>query len=318
MLTAETTRASRSFRAMGSQVHLWVAGRDAEGILSELEQLVVDREHCWSRFDPQAELFRLNRRPGSFTQVSTTLYDALDVAQAGGLITRGAFTPLVGQAMGDLGYGATWLSLDLASPRSNTPTPVPGLDQLVLYPESKLVYLGAGCSLDLGGVGKGLAADAAVQLAESLGADAVSASVGGDVACASFRPDVATPRLAIDGMTGRLAEVAFDGRGAVATSAPMVRSFADGRHHIIDPTTGASATHVPTNSPTNSPTNRLVSASVLARTCALAEMVATALCVLPIGQGLALAAELDVACVCQSATGAITTQSSTAHPVLAP
>ena len=181
--------------------------------------------------------------------------------------------------------------------------PGPGGEALLLSPASRLVYLAPDVQLDLGGIGKGLAADLLLTEARTLGAASASISVGGDLACGAFLPGAAVPLLTIEGYAGRLAQTAFHERGAIATSAPGVRSFTDGRHHIIDPATGRSAR------------SAVASVSVLAASCALAEMVATAVCVLPLPDGLALVDGLGLSCVYELATGGVRSQGTDAHPV---
>ena len=300
MLSTELRTAQRTVRAMGCTAELYVAGGETEAILDELCGLLVALERCWSRFDPASELSRLNARDGAMTVVSTDLFDAVAIAVDGAYRTEERFTPLVGGAMQALGYDTTWRSVDLDS-NPGEARPVPSVTELRLVPTSHLVTLPLGASLDLGGMGKGLAADRALARARELGAAAASISVGGDLACGRFTDEHAAFPCLIESMDRVLAETTFERSGAIATSSSEVRRFADGRHHIIDPRTGASST---------SPVRTV---SVLAASAAWAEMAATAMAVSAPDEALQLATELDVACVLELQDGIVRTQGSSQH-----
>ena len=133
------------------------------------------------------------------------------------------------------------------------------------------VILDPGAGLDLGGLAKGFSAD--LVLAELVGDGAVSAlvDIGGDMAFASVDGDdrgpvswtIAVddpfqPGVAIDHLTAL--------RGVVATSSTLRRRWAppegESVHHLIDPTTGWSCR------------TDVAAVTVLADSCANAEVLA--------------------------------------------
>lgn len=294
---------TRSVRSMGCRAELYVSSSDPDELLDELCALLQRLELAWSRFDPAAELARLNTLPGRFVLTSPLLFDALRTAADGARATGGLFNPLVGASMTALGYDASWLTLDLNASRPEKAAPLPWIGTLQLTSSSRLAFIPPGSSVDLGGVGKGLAADHCLEFARRRGAGAVSVSIGGDLACLRSDPNHPPFPCRIDGMDRVLAVTSFDTHGAIATSAPSVRRFSDGRHHVIDPRTGDSSRSV------------VRTASVLGGSAAWAEMLATALVIADPDEGLDLARKLDMACVLELYGGEVLFQNATHHQV---
>lgn len=243
--------------AMGSTVEVFALDAD-ERVLDWARVELAALEASWTRFDPASELCQLNASAGSGpVVVSIPLLDAIDASLRLWRATDGCFDPTTLAALEALGYDS---SFDMVRARpvtrtavvpSGEPAPVssgPGLLSalgIVVDHERQTVQLPAGVRLDLGGVGKGLAADRiAVGMVER-GASGSCVSVGGDVAVCGVTPDggwrigVSDP---FEPDRDRW-EIPLT-RGAVVQSNCLVRSWgpADARrHHIVDPRTGTSA-----------------------------------------------------------------------------
>jgi thiamine biosynthesis lipoprotein len=125
-------------------------------------------------------------------------------------------------------------------------------------------------AIDLGGIGKGMAADIVAEELIEQGATGVAVNLGGDMVTlgvpsndASWYVGVANP---FD-PTEQVMQLRLD-CGGLATSGTTVRTFTgiDGtrRHHIVNPSTGRSSA------------TELVAATVLASDAATAEIFATA------------------------------------------
>ena len=156
-----------------------------------------------------------------------------------------------------------------------------------------------GLHLDLGGLGKGRAADlVAVELCE-LGAVGASVSLGGDVRAAGRGADGSWQVAVADPFepTRDLAVVHL-ADGAVATSSTIGRRWAgpDGpRHHLIDPATAAPST------------SGVAAATVVAASCAWAEAVAKAVVIAGRDAGAALAEDLGLPTLIVGDDGRVTT-----------
>jgi len=145
------------------------------------------------------------------------------------------------------------------------------------------VTVPAGAALDLGGIAKGMTADAAIALLADAGARCALVSAGGDLAVLGRPPGRAGWTVPVRTPDGTV-PVTLD-RGALATSGVERRSWVrDGirRHHLLDPATGAPAG------------SGLWSVTAVADSCERAEVAATAAFVLGAGEGAALLARLGM------------------------
>ncbi len=126
--------------------------------------------------------------------------------------------------------------------------PVPGCDGVELDDLVSAVRLPSGVALDLGGIGKGFAADAvSTELLEAgvRGVRGVLVNLGGDLRARGDAPPPHGWVVAVDDplATGRTGLLAF-AEGAVATSTRTRRAWSRGDrdlHHLIDPRTGEPA-----------------------------------------------------------------------------
>lgn len=233
----------RRARAMGSTVHLLV-GADDSGALADRALAEIERlERCWTRFRPDSELCRLNAARGTGkVRVSPTLWAGVSAAYDLWCETDGWFDPTVIDCLERTGYDRTFgeVSSDGPAPERG-PQPTPGLAAVVLDASHRSVQLPPGVRIDLGGVGKGLAADLVADLLIDAGARSVCVSLGGDVRVAGEAPEGAW-RIPVEHPVGD--GVAFDAAvpsGAVVTSTVRYRGWWRGGrrfHHLIDPTTG--------------------------------------------------------------------------------
>ncbi len=237
----------RRVHAMGSRAHLVLGDAPpglAEWALGELERL----EQCWSRFRPDSELAHLHRQAGTWTKVSETLLRALTCAAELHRVTDGRFDPTILVVLEDAGYDR---SFELVVPRDDDARVIPqrvapGFARVDIDVDASCVRLPRGVRLDLGGVGKGLAADLVARGLIDRGARTVLISVGGDLrARGEPPPDGAWDVPVEDPRDER--RIAFRyplAAGALVTSTTAFRTWTrNGRryHHIIDPATGDSA-----------------------------------------------------------------------------
>ena len=127
-----------------------------------------------------------------------------------------------------------------------TPTRLPGCRGIELDPLVAAVRLPCDVHLDLGGIGKGYAADRVVVALVEAGATGVCVDLGGDVRVAGTGPyDGAwTVAFSDDILAARYGTIRL-AVGAVATSTTRRRRWTSGdetRHHLLDPATGRAST----------------------------------------------------------------------------
>jgi FAD:protein FMN transferase len=209
------------FRAMGCEVV--VAGAHPRAVAAVFERW----EAAFSRFRPASELSRINASPAPVVRVSAffarVLQIALDVADE----TDGLVDPTLGRALEAAGYDCDFGSI------ADDPGPAGGAETSRLAEvavSGSFLRRPAGLTLDLNGVVKALAVDAAAELIMDQG----FVSAGGDLAVRGA-VDVGLPH-------GDAVRVVT---GGLATSGIASRRWRRGgseQHHLIDPSTGRPST----------------------------------------------------------------------------
>ncbi len=223
----------RRFRAMGTDVELLVrpanGGTDAAfaAATAEFERL----EQIMSRFRSDSELSELNR--SGALDASAELVEVVGLALAARERTAGRFDPTVHDALVAAGYDRTFAELDPDGPAATNLDVTCGGGVTVA---DGRIELDAGVKLDLGGIGKGYAAERVADLLAAAGPCLVDA--GGDIA---MRGSYVWP-IGVETGDGVLT-LAVEG-GGVATSGTDRRRWMRGgeeKHHLVDPRTGACA-----------------------------------------------------------------------------
>lgn len=243
-MTASRDECRFSFPAMGSTVEVVLLdappGSDA-WVLTRLSAL----ERAWSRFDPRSELVALNRRAGGApVPASDLLRTAVDASLQLWRATDGWFDPTTLRALEWAGYDRSFTEVRsgsgsaacVGSPPA-TPTPL----GVIVDDDRGTITLPAGVTLDLGGVGKGLAADLLATELMERGSSGVLVSVGGDIAVAGTGPNGGWRIPVVDPTDGhRVRWVVPIESGAIVQSNSVVRRWRAGDehcHHLIDPST---------------------------------------------------------------------------------
>ena len=242
------------FRAMASEVTVRVIDpvSDPSDAISRVEAIFRDIERTCSRFDDSSDLMRANARPGEWTGVAASCFEAIELAYSAYERTEGAFDPRVLRTLSALGYDR---SLNFAA--GGVSTSASDLPESWAihswHPEfdraGSRVRLGD-TPIDLGGIGKGYAVRRGIEALAGLGRAAL-VEAGGDLATYGDGPARAAVetrawRAAVEDPRGGETPIAVldVSDAAVATSSIKLRSWrAGGRdvHHLIDPRTGQPA-----------------------------------------------------------------------------
>jgi FAD:protein FMN transferase len=236
---------------------------------------VRELNDIFTDYDSDSELSRLsqNSGQGEVTVVSVDMWNVLSRAQVLAKRTGGAFDVTVGP------FVNVWRKArrDRALPSTERLVRVRGSvgyqHMRLIAKERAVELLAPGMRLDLGGIAKGYAIDAALEVLLERGIRSALVSGGGDLAVSGAPPDRKAWRIEIAPLDvegappARFALLAFR---ALATSGDVYQRLEiDGRRysHIVDPRTGVGLTD-----------HSLV--TVIARDCATADSLATAASVL--------------------------------------
>src|SRR5439155_18637591 len=119
------------------------------------------REAKWSRFRATSELCRLNDAAGAPVVVSPDTFALIARAVDAWRDTGGRYDPTVLAALEAAGYDRDFDAVArTGAPATGERAPAPGCAEVEFDPMVSAVRLPHGVALDLGGIGKGAAADA--------------------------------------------------------------------------------------------------------------------------------------------------------------
>lgn len=223
-------------------------------------------EEIMSDYRPRSELSRLGETSGFAVEVSEELFEILGEAQRISLATGGAFDITVGPLVRLWRESARTGRLAPAEQVEAARERV-GFELLRLDPGGRSVRLERpGMRLDLGGIAKGYAAEAAVMELARLGLPRAMVALGGDVYAGEAPPRARGWRVSIahDGSTLEIARMGVSSSGETEQFVEI-----DGARysHLLDPRTGLG-------------TSGGVAATVLSRRGAWADALPTAVCIL--------------------------------------
>jgi thiamine biosynthesis lipoprotein len=271
------------FRSMGTDVVV-LAPTDRPDAADRVRGVFTAWDERFSRFRPDSELSHISAAAGSAVAASDEMRAALHAALDAARASDGIFDPLVGHRMAALGYDRTFEALPLDPP----PTPLGPWQagawrRIEIDDTAGTICLPAGSGLDLGGIAKGMAVDAAIAELAAAGCGFGAVNAGGDLRVLGSPPHA-------DGWTVLLDDVGEQvvtlHAGALATSSVRQRRWTVGgevRHHLLDPVTGLPST------------SDVLTASVVAPTCRRAEVAAKTALLLGPEHGAAFLASHDLA-----------------------
>jgi len=248
-----TPVAHLALRGMSTDITVTAVGADPT-LLTWAQERLQQLEARWSRFLPTSDISRLNAADGRPTHVSSDTLLAVRAACAAWVHTGGRFDPTVHDSLLRLGYDQTIQAVidhsDVSPARSGVSAsqqlPTPGCAGIVLDDRAGTITLPLGVRLDLGGIGKGLAADLVATGLRERGAEGALVDIGGDVRVTGTSPRGGAWTIAIeDPRNEHLLALVHVDDGGVATSTTLRRRWIHAgarRHHLVAPTTGESTT----------------------------------------------------------------------------
>jgi thiamine biosynthesis lipoprotein len=269
-LVVPTGMERREFAGMGTTISLLIPADRAAEAVQAVQTLFETWQATLTRFSPESELSRLNAHAGETVSVGPLLFKAVHASILAARATDGLYDPTLQHQMEQLGYDRTFAQVAGGVPEATTaPVAGGGWREIQVDAQQRTLRLPPGIGLDLGGLAKGMAVDAALAHLREQGIEAALINAGGDLAVLGLPPGSDTWPIAVPGKVGFWVVPLH--HGAIATSGVARRHWRQGqveRHHLWDPRTGLPAQ------------SGLWSVSVAAGTCAQAEVAAKATFVL--------------------------------------
>jgi thiamine biosynthesis lipoprotein len=245
---------------------------------------IADLDAALTDYNPESELSRLGSEAYPDARgVSSDLLSILERAERYSSISEGAFDVTLGPVVALWRQARRSHALPdpeaLSEARTRT-----GYRKIVLDRSARTVrLLEPGMKLDLGGIGKGFAADRALEVLRARGLEQALVAAGGDIAVGAPPPGAAGWRIGIgERGTDPAGDLVLHDCG-VSTSGDTEQFVEiDGVRyaHIVDPRTGLGV-------------RGAVRATVVAPDDTAADALATALCVLEPDAGLRLIESID-------------------------
>lgn len=231
--------------AMGTVMTHTLYGSQAEACLQVVEERIGFLERKMSRFIYASDISRLNQNAGSCqVRICRETFAALARAKEFSRTLQGAFdvtsAPLV--ALWNIGKDSFQ---EPSKYELREALSLVNYKDLCLYGETMTAILGrAGQALDLGGIGKGVAAECVSEIYKQFGIASGFSNLGGHVLAEGFRPDGSPWRVGIQHprVENALIGVVLVNNVSVVTSGDYQRFSLghDGEkfHHIFDVRTG--------------------------------------------------------------------------------
>ena len=236
-----SSRYSTSFRALGSQINIWLESDQAGAAhLAETPHWIEAYEAVLSRFRPNSELSQLNQRLHEWVKVSDILWQNIALAWEACDITEGLCNPLVLPALLAAGYDRSFTEIDPASAEqmesSGKKIDIPSWHQLKFDGKNQQVKLPG--SIDLGGSAKGwIGMQIADQLVEY---GSCLVDLGGDIVARQNKQYPADWKVQLYDPFNPDSPISLVSlpEGTIATSGIEYRHWGKNQHHLIDPRTG--------------------------------------------------------------------------------
>ena len=280
---------------MGTTYHIKVVARpgvDGKALKKRIDRRLEQINKSMSTFQPDSEISRFNRLQSVDTEfeISTDFLTVMLAADAVYGLTDGAWDGTVNPLVNLWGFGRSGRIEKVPTPRAvSEALENVGFDQIEISAKGFLRKRRAGVTVDLASIAKGYGVDQVAQVIESADMKNYLVEIGGEVYASGLRPDGEKWRIGINqpvknGAANAVYKALEMENQAMATSGDY-RNFEviQGRaySHVIDPHTGYPANH------------GVVSASVVAPNCTLADGLATAMMVMGPGKGISLLNRLE-------------------------
>jgi len=234
--------AIRFFRAMGTEAYIEVVHkkgekRKAETSITRAIKLCFEKIQIFSRFDPESELSKFNRRLGSFEVASPDMHTVALHALSYHKESDGLFDPRILPILEDIGYRADFSLRETppSPPRKLLPIQITSLKRdLKIWGE----MIRFDVPMDFSGIAKGYILD---RMAGSLAEDGWNnflVDAGGDMFVRGTNREGASWRIDVENIPEGKLLLEFSEKG-VATSGITRRQWKSSKgerfHHLVHP-----------------------------------------------------------------------------------
>ncbi|MEN2983483.1 MAG: FAD:protein FMN transferase [Dictyoglomaceae bacterium] len=226
-------------------IHFW--GKDSEKAKEICWKKLEELDQKLNRFNPQSEIYKINKKAGDWIEVSKEVEDILREAKYYAQISEGLFDPTIGPLMELWGFydGSLYIPTDKELKEALSKVNWKNLE----ISEGKVRLKRKGMSLDLGGIAKGYAVQRLLEISKDLNLQRIYLDIGGTIGVYGkpLKGDYWIIGIKHPRKEGRiLGKIKIKG-GVVATSGDYERFFVNnGKRypHIINPKTGIPSSEI--------------------------------------------------------------------------
>ena len=277
-------------RTMGTTYHIKVvaaASEDLSGLKEKIERRLLELNQVFSTYIKSSEIGRFNalQQTGQKFEVSDDFMQVMRAARDIHRLSEGAWDGTVNPLVDLWSFGPTRREPRMPSADAiKALVPKIGFEHIQIKEPNFLVKNLAEVTLDLNAIAKGYAVDQVSELVAAAGYKNYLVEIGGEVYAAGLRPDGQRWRVGInrpqkDAAFNAVYRVVSVFNQAFATSGDYRNFFVlNGVRysHVIDPRSGYPVS------------NGVVSVSIIADNCTLADGLATAIMVMGAEKGIRL------------------------------
>ena len=231
--------------AMGTVISQNVYGEDGQAAVDEAIIKLSDLDGQLTFNDNQGDIYRLNKNAGNgYVELDPETVRVIEKAQQVAAFSGGAFDITVGPLVKAWGIGTDNERIPSAQ-ELEALLPLIGYQNVDI--DHNMVSIKRGQMVDLGGIAKGYAGDAVIEVYQRHGITAACVNLGGNVVTLGSKPDgspwrvgIRDPRPASSGNEASLGVVKVIDKAVVTAGDDQRYFLADGQryHHILDPATG--------------------------------------------------------------------------------
>ena len=282
-------------RTMGTTYHITVVTsslESVEGLKQKIDARLEGINRVFSTYIKDSEISRFNalKKAGEKFQISDDFIQVMKAGRKIHQLSEGAWDGTISPLVALWGFGPSQRQPQKPEAAAiNTLKETVGFDRIRIEAPHFLVKNLATVTLDLNSIAKGFAVDQVSELIATAGHKDFLVEIGGEVFATGVRPDGKKWRVGInrprkDAAFNEVYKVVTIHNQAFATSGDYRNFFEiDGVRysHVIDPRTGYPVS------------NGVVSVSIIADNCTLADGLATAIMVMGADRGLQLVNRLE-------------------------
>ncbi|MEP2276935.1 MAG: FAD:protein FMN transferase [Reichenbachiella sp.] len=252
---------------------------------TEVDSILVAFNQSLSTYIPDSEISRFNRYD-TISYESTFLYPVLKISQEMFIKSKGAYDPTIGPLVNAWGFGPKKKTI-LDSATVDSLLQIVGFDQVIF--DEKRAQKPTNTYLDFSASAKGYALDVIAHYLNEKGVDNYMIEIGGEVRCQGQNQNQTIWRIGIEKpemnqSVGNVFATVFVNNRSLATSGNYRNYYEEnGRiiSHTISPFTGYNVSH------------HLLSASIFAPNCTLADGYATACMVMGLEESIEMIKKLN-------------------------